>query len=119
MLVCLIATNAGVAQDPTKVEPKHYKLAFENEHVQVVYVHYGPHERSSLHDHPAGVVVNISEGHLRFTDQNGKTQEVFAKPGVARWFPPFKHRVENLGNIAYDGVYIGIMDNQNHHGVSK
>ena len=60
------------------------------------------------HDHPGGVVVVITGGHLRFTDQNGKTQEVFAKPGEARWFPPFKHRVENLGDTAYDAVYVGI-----------
>jgi hypothetical protein len=28
--------------------------------------------------------------------------------GEARWFPPFKHRVENLGETAYSAVYIGI-----------
>jgi quercetin dioxygenase-like cupin family protein len=96
------------AQDPTKVEPTHYKLAFENEYVQVVNVHYGPHEKSNLHAHPGGVVVVLTAGHLRFTDENGKTQEVFAKPGDPRWFPPFKHKVENLGETPYNAVYIGI-----------
>src|SRR5216683_694493 len=43
--VCL-ALGATLAQDPTKVEPTHYKLAFENEWVQVVNIHYGPHEKS-------------------------------------------------------------------------
>lgn len=98
----------AIAQDPTKVEPTHYKLAFENEYVQVVNVHYGPHEKSNLHAHPGGVVVILTAGHLRFTDENGKTQEVFAKPGESRWFPPFKHKVENLGDTAYSAVYIGI-----------
>jgi quercetin dioxygenase-like cupin family protein len=96
------------AQDPTKVEPTHYKLAFENEYVQVVSVHYGPHEKSSLHSHPGGVVVVLTAGHLKFTDENGKTQEVSAKPGESRWFPPFKHKVENLGSTSYNAVYIGI-----------
>jgi quercetin dioxygenase-like cupin family protein len=99
---------AAFAQDPLKVEPTHYKLAFENEYVQVVNVHYGPHEKSALHSHMGGVVVVLSAGHLRFTDENGKTQEVFAKPGDPRWFPPFKHKVENLGDNAYNAVYIGI-----------
>jgi quercetin dioxygenase-like cupin family protein len=98
----------ALAQDPTKVEPTHYKLAFENEYVQVVNVHYGPHEKSSMHAHMGGVVVVLSAGHLRFTDENGKTQEVFAKPGEPRWFPPFKHKVENLGETSYTAVYIGI-----------
>ena len=107
VLVCL-ATALAWAQDPTKVEPRHYKLDFENERVQVVAVTYGPHEKSALHDHPGGVVVSITEAHLRFTDENGKEREVFSKPGEARWYPPFKHRVENLGDTTYRGVYIGV-----------
>ena len=106
-VVCL-ATAFALGQDPTKVEPRHYKLDFENERVQVVAVTYGPHEKSVLHDHPGGVVVSITEAHLRFTDENGKEREVFSKPGEARWYPPFKHRVENLGDTTYRGVYVGI-----------
>lgn len=108
VLIVGVAAATALAQDPTKVEPKHYKLGFENEHVQVVYVHYGPHEKSALHDHPGGVVVYVSEGHLKFTDQSGKTTEVYAKPGEARWFPPFKHRVENLEDKPFDAVYVGV-----------
>ncbi len=107
LLLC-VAANIAVAQDPTKVAPTHYKLQFENERVQVVSVHYGPHEKSVMHDHPGGVSVSVTGGHLRFTDQNGKVTEVYAKAGEARWFPPFKHKVENLGDEPYNGVYIGI-----------
>ena len=105
--LCL-ATAYRLGQDPTKVEPKHYKLDFENDRVQVVSVHYGPHEKSVLHDHPGGVVVSLTKSHLRFTDENGKVREVFSKPGEARWYPPFKHRVENLGDNSYEAVYIGL-----------
>ena len=107
VFVCLTLSYA-LAQDPTKVEPKHYKLDFENERVQVLSVHYGPHEKSALHDHPGGVVVSLTEGHLRFTDETGKTREAYAKPGEVRWYAPFKHRVENLSDTAYDAVYIGV-----------
>ena len=107
-LLVLFFCAAAFAQDPTKVEPTHYKLAFENEYVQVVNVHYGPHEKSGLHAHMGGVVVVLTSGHLRFTDENGKTKEIFAKPGDPRWFPPFKHKVENLGDTTYNAVYIGI-----------
>ena len=105
--LCLMAAS-GLAQDPTKIEPKHYKLDFENDKVQVVSVHYGPHEKSAMHEHPGGVVVVLSEAHLRFTDENGKVREVYSKPGEARWYPPFHHRVENLGDTTYDAVYVGI-----------
>lgn len=109
LVFLLYMLNSGaLAQDPTKTEPTHYKLAFENEFVQVVNVHYGPHEKSGMHAHPGGVVVILSAGHLKFTDENGKTQEVMAKAGESRWFPPFKHKVENLGDTSYSAVYIGI-----------
>jgi len=108
LFIVTLFVSAAIAQDPLKVEPTHYKLAFENDTVQVVNVHYGPHEKSNLHVHPGGVVVVLTEGHLRFTDEHGKTQEVYAKPGESRWFPPFKHQVENLGDSAYNAVYIGL-----------
>jgi len=108
VVLVLVSFEVGFAQDPTKVEPSHYKLAFENESVQVVDVHYGPHEKSGMHDHPGGVVVVINGGHLKFTDQNGNVREVFSKAGESRWFPPFKHKVENLGNTSYDAVYVGM-----------
>ena len=80
--------------------------------MQVVNVHYGPHEKSGMHDHPGGVVVVITGGHLRFTDEHGKVQEVFSKAGESRWFPPFRHKVENLGDTPYNAVYIGIKTKQ-------
>ncbi len=112
MLFVVLTLRWASAQDPTKIEASHYKLAFENEFVQVVNVHYGPHEKSALHAHPGGVVVVLTEGHLRFTDEHGKTQEVYAKPGESRWYPPFKHRVENLGDTPYNAVYIAV---KTHH----
>jgi quercetin dioxygenase-like cupin family protein len=76
--------------------------------VVVIDIHYGTHEKSELHDHPGGVVVNLTAGHLKFTDQNGKITEVYAKAGESRWFPPVKHKVENLGDETYNAVYIAI-----------
>ena len=110
-----LAMMAGAAwgQDPTKVEPKHYKLDFENDKVQVVSVHYGPHEKSQMHEHPGGVVVVVTGGHLKFTDENGKVTEVYAKAGEARWFAPFKHTVENVGDTAYNAVYVGMKGGKN------
>ncbi len=104
----LLFASAAFAQDATKVEPKHYHVAFENEHVRVIDMHYGPPERSGMHDHAAGVAVYITAGHFRFTDETGKVMEAEAKAGEARWFPAFKHKVENLSDKPFDGVYIEI-----------
>ena len=112
-MVGAMMMGAAFGQDPTKVEPQHYKLDFENDRVQVVSVHYGPHEKSQMHEHPGGVVVVVTGGHLKFTDENGKMTDVFAKAGEARWFAPFKHRVENVGDTAYNAVYVGMKGGKN------
>jgi quercetin dioxygenase-like cupin family protein len=112
-MVGTLMMGAAFGQDPTKVEPQHYKLDFENDRVQVVSVHYGPHEKSQMHEHPGGVVVVVTGGHLKFTDENGKVTDVFAKAGEARWFAPFKHRVENVGDTSYNAVYVGMKGGKN------
>jgi quercetin dioxygenase-like cupin family protein len=108
MFAVLLLANGVLAQEATKIEPTHYRVAFENENVRVVDIHYGPHERSVMHQHPAGVAVYITDGHFRFTDDTGKVIEASAKAGEARWFPAFKHKVENLSDKPFDGVYIEI-----------
>jgi len=108
ILLAFTAFNAARAQEAFKVEPTHYKLDFENDTVQVVNIHYGPHEKSNLHSHPGGVVVTLTPGHLRMTDEHGKVRETHSLAGEARWFPPFKHSVENLDSTPYNAIYIGI-----------
>jgi beta-alanine degradation protein BauB len=105
VLACLTATFAR-AQDAFKADPKHYTLRFENERVQVIAIHYGPYEKSPLHEHPPGVVVNLTAGHLRLTDETGKTRDVYSLPGDTQWFPLVKHTVENLGDQSFNAVYI-------------
>jgi hypothetical protein len=43
--------------DPVKVDPKHYKLELENEHVRVLRIHFGPHEKGETHEHILNRVV--------------------------------------------------------------
>ena len=63
------------AQDPVKVDPKHYKVEAENKQVRVLRISYGPHEKSVMHGHPATVAVFLTEGRARFTFPDGKTEE--------------------------------------------
>ena len=78
MPVSIFLIPSALAQGPTKIQ-----LAFENEYVQVVNIHYGPPEKSAHHSHPGGVVVVPTGGHLKFTDEKGKRQEIYAKPIVS------------------------------------
>jgi len=107
-VVCLCAMASARAQDPVKAAPGQYTHGPENKYVKIVYIHYGPHAKSAMHEHPAGVVVNVTDGHLRFTEADGKPHEISALRGEARYFPATKHMVENLADTPYDGVYVEI-----------
>jgi hypothetical protein len=43
--------------DPAKVDSKHYKIEFENEHVRVLRIHFGPREKGETHEHILNRVV--------------------------------------------------------------
>ena len=45
-LLCLAALPLA-AQDPVKVDPKHYKVELENKQVRVLRINYGPREKWS------------------------------------------------------------------------
>ena len=43
--------------DPVAVDPEHYKVEFENEHVRVLRVHFGAGEKGARHEHILNRVV--------------------------------------------------------------
>jgi quercetin dioxygenase-like cupin family protein len=94
--IALLAGTAALSQDATKVDPKHYKVEFENDQLRVLRITYGPHEKSAMHSHPAGVVVFLSDANARFTMPGGKTQDVAVKAGMVQWSDPTTHLPENL-----------------------
>jgi quercetin dioxygenase-like cupin family protein len=96
VFVLVIAVPAALAQDATKVDAKHYKVEFQNSRVRIVRAHYGPHEKSVMHSHPDSVAIFQTDGRVKFTFPNGKTEERDMKAGQAIWTPAVKHLPENL-----------------------
>ena len=96
LFVLAIAVPAAMAQDPTKVDAKHYKVEFQNSRVRIVRAHYGPHEKSVMHNHPDLVAIFQTDGRVKFTYPNGKTEERDIKAGQAVWTPATRHLPENL-----------------------
>jgi quercetin dioxygenase-like cupin family protein len=109
----LIAAVVGAAfalpalsQDAVKVDPKHYKVEFENDQVRVLRIKYGPKEKSVMHEHPNSVAVFITDGHVKFTGGDGKSQEQKVKAGSSVWTPGAKHLPENLGDKPFELVLV-------------
>ena len=96
-LMVLVVLPA-MAQDPVKVDSKHYKVEMENTQVRVLRIQYGAHEKSVMHYHPASVAVFLTDGDTKFTLADGKTTESHAKAGQVVWEPAGKHLPENTGD---------------------
>jgi quercetin dioxygenase-like cupin family protein len=94
------------AQDPVKVDPKHYKLEFENDQVRVLRITYGPHEKSVMHEHPGAVAVFLTDGQSKFTFPDGKTQDTPIKAGTTMWTPAGKHLPENTGDKPFELILV-------------
>jgi quercetin dioxygenase-like cupin family protein len=108
LLVSLLCVAPSVLnpQDPVKVDPSHYKVEFENAQVRVLRIRYGPHEKSVMHEHPAGVAVFLTDQTVKFGTPDGKSQEVSQKIGDAVWTPAGKHLPENLSDKPLELVLV-------------
>lgn len=107
-LLLSVAATPVMAQDPLKVDAKHYKVEFENDHVRVLHITYGPHEKSVMHEHPGAVAVFLTDGQSRFTLPDGKTQDAPFKAGTAMWTEAGKHLPENTGDEAFELILVEV-----------
>jgi quercetin dioxygenase-like cupin family protein len=105
VLLVLVSLSA-LAQDPVKVDSKHYKVEQENNQVRVLRIHYGAGEKSVMHEHPASVAVFLTDGDSKFTLPDGKTIESHFQAGQVQWEAAGKHLPENTGDKPFDLVLV-------------
>ena len=104
--VALLLSTTTWGQDPVKVDPKHYKVEFENDEVRVLRIQYGPGEKSPMHSHPDGVQVFLTDVHAKFTYPDGKSEELTGKAGEAKWHPAFAHQPESLSDKPFELILV-------------
>jgi len=105
VVVCL-AGIAAYAQDPVKVDPKHYKVVFENDKVRILDIKYGSKEKSVMHEHPASVVIFLTDGQTKFTMPDGKTEISTGKAGQSQAMAAGKHMPENVSDKPLEVIQV-------------
>jgi len=96
--------------DPVKIDPKHYKVEFENSQVRVLRARIEPHGVAPLHVHSVNrITVFLTDQQFRVTDGKGKTEIVTHKAGDAVWGTPTKHREENLSDEPFEVIAVEIL----------
>ena len=104
--VCLCLAPIVSAQDAVKVDPKHYTVVSENDQVRILRVHYGPHEKSVMHSHPATVAVFLTDAKGQFAYPDGKKEDFAAKAGEAQYAAATTHLPENTGDTGLDLIVV-------------
>ncbi len=106
LVAVMLVAGKSSAQDPTKVDSKHYKVEFENDKVRVLRISYGTSEKSVMHEHPDAVAVFLTDEKGKFTLPDGKTIETSQKAGSTLWTPAGKHLPENTGKKAFELILV-------------
>jgi uncharacterized RmlC-like cupin family protein len=93
--------------DPVKVDPKHYKVEFENDQVRVLRVKIEGHGVAPMHEHSLNrVTVYLTDQDFSTKDSTGKTSTVKHKAGEALWGTPITHTETNLSDQPFEVVVV-------------
>jgi mannose-6-phosphate isomerase-like protein (cupin superfamily) len=119
VLVCLCLAPIVSAQDAVKVDPQHYTVVSENDQVRILKVHYGPHEKSVMHSHPATVAVFLTDAKGQFAFPDGKKQDFDVKAGQSQYQAATTHLPENTGDKEMEVIVVELKGHAAKHHKAK
>ena len=90
-----VVVTPSFAQAPVAVDPSHYRVEFEDEHVRVLRVRLEPGREVMAHDHPDAVLVYFT------ADLHGRMP-----PAEAQWQPAGVHEPENAARTWFEAVLV-------------
>ena len=108
-----VGTEAAQAQDAARMEPRSYKVLFENAKVRVLEYVSRPGIGvcgTGKHSHPDHVTVTLTPAKVKLTTEDGKVQVNQVPAGAAFWDPASTHSAENIGGSGARMVLIEIKD---------
>ena len=106
--VAMAIASPARAQDPVKVDPKHYKVVAENERVRVLKATYEAGGKSVMHEHPDTFAVFLTDVKVRFGLADGTSVEATRKAGDVMVDKAAKHLPENLGSAAMSVIVVEV-----------
>jgi hypothetical protein len=89
--------SARITLDPVKLDPLHHIVELENDRARVLRTILEPHLKSPMHQHPAYVVVYLTDLHTSMKMADGSMIDNPRKPGEVAWRDALQHQTENLG----------------------
>ncbi|WP_300436270.1 hypothetical protein [Christiangramia sp.] len=101
------------AQDAVKIDPKHYKVEFENEKVRVLRINYAPGEESMMHSHPEGVAIFMTDSKGKMKMKDGNDFVMDEKAGTVMWTDYTEHHPSNASEKPFEVIQVELKNNSN------
>src|SRR5437660_8624512 len=80
-----IISHDTVIRDAARIDPGHVRAEVDNETTRVLRITLEAARQIPTHDDRAGVLVCLTECHLRLTYTDGRTADVNLRAGQTRW----------------------------------
>jgi hypothetical protein len=118
LALLVLAPISCLAQQNSSTLPPNYKTILENTSFKIIRVHYGPHEKIPVHDHPDTPTVYVYLNHsspVRIShEEEAKPFSIVRPPtqkGAFRVSPGRieRHSIENLGDLESDFLRVELL----------
>ncbi len=94
------------AQDVVKVAGDSHTVLLENDQVRVLKVDVKPGQKVPMHSHPHNVAYFLTDGKVKITLPDGRTEERNIKAGTSSWSEATTHAAENIGPSDFQEIQI-------------
>jgi hypothetical protein len=81
--------------DAVTADPRHYRVAFENDVARFIRGSYGPGEKSVMHRHLPGCTIFLTDQTMNFTIPDGSTEPASVNAGALGCGDGNVHQPEN------------------------
>jgi hypothetical protein len=88
--------SADSYPDAVTADPRHYRVAFENDVARFVRASYAPGEKSVMHRHLPGCTIFLTDQTMNFTIPDGTTEPASVEAGALGCGDGNVHQPENI-----------------------
>jgi len=91
---------------PVALDPSHFRMVLENDHVKVIRVRLGPHEKSLVMEIPAHVMTCVTDQRVRVNYAHTRSVERSQKAGYSGWVESDEYGLENLDDKPAEWILV-------------
>jgi hypothetical protein len=88
--------SADSYPDAVTADPRHYRIAFENDVARFIRASYAPGDKSPMHRHLPGCTIFLTDQTMNFTVPDGSGGPVMVEAGALGCGDGNVHQAENL-----------------------